>query len=576
LECSVPSDKSLDSAKAVFLGAADHLKDYTVTQEDLDRAKNALDKQISDIKNNTVGFCINMAEVVGGGDWRLFYIYRDRVDALTLADVQACLQKYYLTSNRTVGVFIPDKNPSRVVVAERPDIAALVKGYKGKASGPASTETFEATIPNIKKQTEYGQLTGGMKYALLKKPVKGDKVYGSLILKFGDEQSLMGKGSVAQLTAAMLKNGTLTRSKKQINDELDKLKSSIEISAAQADASVVNVSFVSDKDNCAAALDLLGDILLHPAFDKNEYDKLVIDAGSELDKGRTDPQYVAFNTITRKMAPYAAGHPLSTESPDEQLADLKKITVDDVKQFYGDFYGVDHGFAAFVGAIDAASIHGFMEKTFGNFKSKLPYKEVEVKYFDLKGSLDEINIPDKKNAVFAGAIDLPLKQGDKDYMALDMANEMLGGGAFLANRIANRLRESEGMSYGAGSFMSYNYKYPSCSWIAYAIFNPIYKNRLDSAFRDVINKTLKDGFKEDEFKKSVAAWVQQRKIGLGQDQALATRLTAYMSDGKDLDFFTYNEAQVNALTLDQVNAALRKYISAEKITYLYVGDFSKK
>lgn len=575
-ECSVPADKSLDSAKNVFLSAADRLKDYTVTQEDLDRAKNALTKQISDLKNSTVDFCIGLAEIIGAGDWRLFYLYRDRVEALTLADVQACIQKYYLTSNRTVGVFIPDKNPQRVVVAERPDVNALVKGYKGKASGPASAETFEATIPNIKKRTEYGQLSNGMKYALLKKPVKGDKVYGSVILHFGDEQSLMGKGSIAELTASMLKNGTTTRSKKQINDELDKLKSSIEISAAQGDASAVNIQIVSDKDNCAATLELLGDILLHPVFDKNEYDKLVIDAGSELDKGRSDPQYVAFNSMTRKMAPYPAGHPMATESPEEQLADLKKIGVDDVKKFYGDFYGIDHGFAAFVGAIDASAIHGFMEKTFSGFKSKLPYKEVEVKYFDVKGSLDAINIPDKKNAVFAGAINLPLKQGDKDYMALDMANEMLGGGAFLTNRIANRLRESEGMSYGAGSFMSFNYKYASCAWVAYAIFNPIYKNRLDSAFRDVINKTLQEGFKEDEFKKAVAAWVQQRKIGLGTDQSLAQRLSSYMDEGKDLDFYTYNEAQVAALTLDQVNAALRKYISPDKITYLYVGDFSKK
>ncbi len=575
-ECSVPTGKSLDSAKTTFLTAADHLKDYTVTQEDLDRAKNALEKQVSDLKNNTVDFCIGLAEIIGAGDWRLFYIYRDRVDALTLADVQACLKKYYLTSNRTVGVFIPDKNPERVVVADRPDVAALVKGYKGKASGPASAETFEATIPNIKKRTEYGQLSNGMKYALLKKPVKGDKVYGSIILKFGDEQSLAGKTSIPSLAAAMLKNGTATRSKKQINDELDKLKSSIEISSTQTDPSGVSIQLVSDKDNCAATLDLLADILLHPSFDKNEYDKLVIDAGGELDKGRTDPQFVAFNTMTRTMAPYAAGHPLHTETAEEQLADLKAISIDDVKKFYTDFYGADHGYAAFVGAIDAAAIQGFLEKAFGNFKSRQSYKELEVKYFDIKGGLSTINIPDKKNAVFAGAINLPLKQGDKDYMALDMANEMLGGGAFLSNRIANRLRESEGMSYGAGSFLSYNYKYASCAWVAYAIFNPIYKNRLDSAFHDVINKTLQDGFKEDEFKKAVTAWVQQRKIGLGSDQGLATRLAAYMNDGKDLDFYSYNEEQVAALTLDQVNAALRKYLGPDKITYLYVGDFTKK
>ena len=574
-QCSVPAGKSLDSAKTAFLTAADHLKDYTVTQEDLDRAKNALDKQIADLKNNTLDFCIGLAEIIGAGDWRLFYIYRDRVDALTLTDVQACLKKYYLSSNRTVGVFIPDKNPERVVVDQRPDVDALVKGYKGKASGPATSEAFEATIPNIKKRTNYGQLSNGMKYALLKKPVKGDKVYGTIILKFGDEQSLNGKGTAAALAASMLKSGTTTRTKKQINDELDKLKTSIEVGTSGS-AAAVTVEFVSDKENCAAGLDVLADILLHPLFDKNEYDKLVIDTKGQLEKGRTDPQYVAFNAITRKMAPYPAGHPLYTETVDETMSDLNSVSVDDAKKFYGDFYGADHGYAAFVGAIDPAAIQGFLEKAFGGFKSKAPYKDIEVKYFDVKGSLDVIQIPDKKNAVFTGGINLPLKQGDKDYMALDMANEMLGGGAFLTNRIAARLRESEGMSYGAGSYMTFNYKYPSCTWGAYAIFNPVYKERLDSAFRDVINKTLQDGFRQDEFNKAVSAWIQQRKIGLGTDQSLAGRLASYMSDGKDLDFYTYNEEQVKALTLEQVNAALRKYISPEKITYYYVGDFTKK
>ena len=573
-ECSVPAGKSLDSAKGAFLGAADRLRDYTVTQEDLDRAKNTLNKQISDLKNNTIEFSIGLAEIIGAGDWRLFFIYRDRLDKLTLADVQACMKKYYLSSNRTVGVFIPDKNPDRVMVADRPDVAAMVKDYKGKAAaGPASTETFEATIENIKKRTQYGQLGSGMHYALLKKPVKGDKVYGSILLEFGNEQNLSGKNVIPMLTAAMLKNGTTTKSKKEINDQLDKLKSSIEIGGG---GSEVTIQFVSDKENYQAALELLADMLLHPSFDKNEYDKLLIDQGSALEQFRTDPQQVAFNTINKIMGPYPQGHPKYTESFDELSAELKAAKLADVQQFYQDFYGADHGYAAFVGGIDPAVVQGVLEKAFSGFKSKQPYAEIEDKYFEVKGGSKDIQIPDKKNAVFVGGLNLPLKQGDPDYMALDMANEMLGGGTFIANRISNRLRETEGMSYGAGSYITFSYKYPSCTWGAYAIFNPIYKNRLDSAFRDVLVKTLKDGFQEDEFRKAVAAWKQQRKIGLGLDQSLASRLTAYMKDGKDLSFYTYNEEKVSALTLEQVNAALRKYIDPEKISCVFVGDFNKK
>jgi zinc protease len=574
LSCSVPKDKSLDSAKGAFLTAANNLSNLVITPEDLDRAKNALKKQVSDIQNNTLSFCINLAEVIGAGDWRLFYIYRDRLDALTLTDVQAVLKKYYLPSNRTVGVFIPDKAAERVIVPDRPDVFALVKDYKGKTV-KAQTETFESTIENIKKRTEYGSLPNGLKYALLKKPAKGDKIFANFIFKIGDENSLMGKNSIPMLTARMLKNGTTTKSKKEINDLLDKLKTSIEISGGNGDASTVQVSMLTDKENLNAALDVLADILLHPSFDKNEYDKMLIDINSELEANRSDPQYVASDAFNRKMYLYPKGHPLYNESIDEIVGDLKTGSPEDLKKFYNDFYGAGHAYVSFVGNFDAAVIKSFLEKNLGTFSSKQAYTIVVPKYFDVKGGVEVINIPDKKNATLFGGINMPLKESDPDYVALDMANLMLGGGGFLSSRIPTRLREKEGMSYGAGSFLSPTFRYPVCTWGVYAIFNPMYKNRLDSALKDEINKTLQEGFKADEYKKSVSGWLGTRKTVLGIDQYLASHLASCIEQGRDLAFESEYEEKVKNLSLDQVNAALRKYISADKVSFIYAGDFKK-
>ncbi|MES1219378.1 MAG: pitrilysin family protein [Bacteroidota bacterium] len=570
--CSIPNDKSPDSAKVAFINAANTLSSYTVTQEDLDRAKNALLKQVNDIQTNTINFCIGIAEIIGSGDWRLFYVYRDRLEKLTLADVQAALKKYYLPSNRTVGVFIPDKNPERTVVGERPDINALVKNYKGKET-KAQTETFEATIANIKKNTHYNTLTNGMRYALLKKPTKGDKIYANIILKVGDEKSLSGKNIIPTLTARMLKNGTTSKSKKEINDELDKLKTSIDIFG---DAATINVIVNSDKDNISPALDLLADVILHPSFDKNEFDKMLLDVKGEYEASKSDPQSVASNALNKKISLYPKGHPLYPESVDEALEDLQKVSLDDVKNFYAGFYGANNGYAAFVGNIDEAAIKSFLEKNFSSFNSRQSYTEIEEKYFNVKGSFETINIKDKTNAICFGAINIPLKQGDPEFVALDMANEMLGGGAFLSSRIPQRLRESEGMSYGAGSYLSFNYKYPAASWGVYAIFNPLYKNRLDSALHEEINKALQGGFKEEEYKKSLASWLQQRKTELGFDQSLSSRIASYMNQGKDLNFYSDYEEMAKKITLEQVNAALRKYISNDKITLIYAGDFEKK
>lgn len=568
---SVPKDKSLDSAKAAFLGAADRLSSLVITQDDLDRAKNELKKEISDNQNNTLSFTIGLADVIGAGDWRLFYLYRDRLDQLTLADVQAVLKKYYLTSNRTVGVFIPDKSAERVSVPDRPDVAALLKGYKGREA-VAQTGSFDMSVPNIKKNTEYGKLSNGMQFALLKKPVKGDKIYANFILKTGDESSLSGKSSIPMLTARMIKSGTTTKSKKDINDQLNKIKSSINIGSGGGGATI-NVNIVSDKENISATLDLLADILLHPAFDSNEFNKLLIDIGSELDENRSNPQSVAVAVFRQKMNLYPKGHPLYPETVDEQAADLKTSSLADVKAFYDNFYGTDHGYVSFVGDIDGAAIKSFLDKNFGSFKTKKPYVPIELKYFDVKGSLQSISIPDKKNATLYGGINLPLKESDADYAALDIANEMLGGGAFISSRVANRLRENEGMSYGAGTFLSPGYKYPVSTWGVYAIFNPIYKNRLDSAFKDEVSKALQGGFTADELKTAVTAWLGSRKTLLGLDQYLVFHSASFLEQGKDLSFDTEYEDKVKNLSVDQVNAALRKYISLDKMTLVYAGDF---
>jgi zinc protease len=572
LSCAVPKDKSLDSAKSAFIAVANNLSSVTITQEDVDRAKNTIIKQISNTQNNIIDYCISMAEWIGAGDWRLFNIFRDRVEKLTLADVQAALKKYYLPSNRTWGVFIPDKAAERVSVADRPDVNALVKNYKGKAT-QAQTETFESSIANIKKNTQFGTLASGLKYALLRKPTKGDKIYADIIFKIGDEKSLTGKNIIPKLTARMLKNGTATKSKKDINDLLDKLKTSINISG---DGPTINVDISTDKDNINAALELLADLLLHPSFEKTEYDKMLLDLKGELEANRSDPQNVASIAISKKTSLYPKGHPFYTEDVDEGLDDLQKASLDDVKNFYKEFYGTNNGYVAFAGNIDQQAIKSFLEKNLGSFTAKQAYTEIEDKYFDVKGSLENITIPDKKNAICLGAINVPLKETDPDYAALDMANEMLGGGTFLSSRIPQRLRESEGMSYGAGSYINGNYKYAASSWGVYAIFNPLYKNRLDSALHEEISKALQSGFKEDELKKSVTSWLQQRKTLLGVDQFITFRLANDMSEGRDLIFFTEYENKVKNLSLEQVNAALKKYISPDKITFIYAGDFTRK
>ncbi len=568
----VPKDKSINDAKKVFLAAFDSLATTTITKEQLDRAKNTINKYMSDMQNNTINYCINLTEFIGGGNWKLFYIYRDRLEKISLADVQAVAKRYYLSSNRTWGQFIPDKNPERVAVNDRPDISELVKDYKGKKT-EQQTETFETSIDNIKKSTITGKLSNGLKYALLKKGTKGDKITISFILKMGTESTLMNKDLIAELTAKMLKYGTTTRSKKDINDQLDKLKSSININGG---ATGVSISISSDKENLQQTLAILEDLLLHPAFDKNEFEKMILDVKGEYEANRSEPFFVAQKALEVKTNKYPKGHPLASESIEETLDALGKVKPEELQSFYTSFYGTNNASFTCVGSFEPNTVKTYLEKAFNNFISKTPYERLSEKFFDIQGSTEVVTIKDKQNAVCLGNINIAIKDTDEDYAALNMANELLGGGAFLSSRIPQRLRESEGMSYGAGSYLNVPYKDAVGAWGVYAIFNPSFKNKLDSALRQEIEKALQAGFTQDELSKTVNSWLQQRKTSLGMDNGIASLLNRSLVNDRDISYYTALENKTKALKLAEVNAALKKFVSLNKLVIIYAGDFNGK
>ncbi len=572
LQAEIPKEKSIDSAKTVFLSTLDNLGKSIITAEELERAKNAIIKRTENTTNNTISLCINLTEAIGAGDWRLFFINRDRVEKLNLSDVQEIAKNYYKPSNRTWGIFIPDKNPDRVKVADVGDINAIVKDYKGKEV-KKQTETFETSVANIKKNAQYKKLSNGFKYALLKKPAKGEKIIGNFKLRVGNEKSLENKDVIISITASMLRNGTKTLNKKQLNDSLDKIKSQISISGS---GQVVNIGINTDKAHFNTCMNLLKEILSNPSFDQNELEKLIAQNKASLDANRNDPQYRASILASQKSEHYPKGSIYHTMDADEETTALNQLKKSDLEEFFTSHYGANNGTGALVGDFVPEEADKAIGNVFQPLVSKTNFTRIPRQHFDVPGSDETILTPDKANAMALGFMNIPMNDGDADFPALTMADELLGGGAFLSSRIPQRLRESEGMSYGAGSFFQASSVDKTAQWGVYAIFNPIYKNRLDSALKQEINKAIDKGFTEEELKKSTDSWLQGRKITLGVDGQLANLLESYLYINRDLTWYTDLEKKVTSLKLAEVNQALVKYIKPAKLILVYGGDFNKK
>lgn len=570
--CEIAKDTDINIVQKAFLETMNTVPKMTFTEDDLKRAKNELLKQFENTYNKTINLSVAMTEYVGAGDWRLFFIDRDNVEALTVADIQNAAKKYYLQSNRTWGRFIPETTSERTKVNPAKDIAAQVKGYKGKAM-EVNTNTFETSVANILKSTEEGKIASGGKYALLEKPAKGNKIEARLILRMGDEKTLSQKSMIAGLTARMLKMGTKTRSKKDINDQLDQYKINLTFSGS-VDGLFVRAS--TDKANLSNALNLIQDILRNPSFDPTEFEKVKLEVKSELESNRNDPQAVASQELSKLTDLYPKTHPYYSESIDESLATLDKITIEDVKLFYATFYGGSNSISSFVGGIDKALIKKFLNNTFENWSPKIAYKRIPTQYFDVKSTDKTIQINDKTNAVLFGKINLNIGEKSPDYPAVAMANELLGGGAFLSSRIPQRLREAEGLSYGAGSYLQANAIDPTTDWGIYAFYNPTMKEKLITALNEEIQKAINKGFSKEEFDSSLKSWLQNRQTMLGTDEFLVRELRDNMDSDQTFKDYEDFETKVKNLDVQKINTALVKYFDPKKFVMVNSGDFAKK
>src|SRR5690606_25924840 len=140
-----------------------------------------------------------LSEAVGAGDWRLFFLRRDQVEAATLESVQTVAEQYLVASNRTDGKFLPTEKPVRAPQPEPVDLPALLKDYTGKeVSGSVEAfDTSPAAINAATLRTPLDLPNGEVQLALLPKPTRGERVQATLLIQFADAKLLEGKRSIA-------------------------------------------------------------------------------------------------------------------------------------------------------------------------------------------------------------------------------------------------------------------------------------------------------------------------------------------------------------------------------------------
>ena len=566
----IRKDQSVIDAKTALVKTLDDAAGASpITKEEVERSRANLLKNIDLLLNSADRVGLLMSEYIGQGDWRLFFINRDRIRKATVEDVQRVAAAYLKPSNRTLGLFLPTAKPDRSDVPPPPAVASIVDGYKGDAA-VAVGEAFDPSPANIDARTHKSQLPDGLKLALLPKKTRGGTVVAVMTMRFGDEKSLVGKSTAADLAADMLMRGTTKHTRQQIKDELDRLKARVAVGGR---ANQATLSIETVRETFPAVLRLGAEILREPAFPEKEFEELRQENLAGIEQQKSEPDAVGSNFFQRHMNPFPKGDVRYVETMDESLANYKAATLAETKSFYGDFFGASHGELAVVGDFDEKETTSLVTELFGDWKSPAPYTRIPQPYESVPPATERLETPDKANAFFIAGQNLKIRDDDPDYPALVFGNFMLG--ATDTNRLYTRIREKEGLSYGVGSRLNASPIDQSGAFTAFAIYAPQNADKLDTAFREEITRALKDGFEAQEIAEAKSGWRQSRQITRAQDPSLARTLTQNLYLDRTMAWDAQLDKKIEALTADQIVEAMRRHIDLSKMTFVKAGDFAK-
>ncbi len=556
-----------EATSKALIEAIESLKTSPITADELARAKAKWLKDWDEGFADPQHVGVALSEAVAQGDWRLFFLTRDRVKSVSLADVQRVAEQHFVPSNRTLGRYVPTPTPVRAPAPARVDVATVLKDFKGQAAAERG-ETFEASPANIDARTQRLSIAPGIKVALLPKATRGQAVKAVLALRFGDESRLRGWGEAPTALAALLDKGTTGLSRQQVQDRLDALQSDVSISAGGGH---LTVGINSRREHLPAVLALVGQLLRTPALPADVLEEVRRQALSGLEQQRKEPEDVLGNALARVGNPYPRGDVRHARTFDEIEQDWKRVQLEDVRRFHQEFLDAAHAEFAAVGDFDAPAVTQALQDAFKGWSTGQPWTRVSEPLVKVPGQRLVLETPDKQNAAMAVGMSLPLNDRHPDYAAFMLANHLFGAGG--DSRLWNRIREKDGLSYSVYSSVQWNPVDENSEWAAMAIFAPQNRSKVERAFKEELDLALKGGFTEKELVAGKKSLLNFRQLSRAQDARIAAGWVSNLNLARTYADSARVDAEISALSLDRVNEVFRRYIQPEALLTGLAGDF---
>lgn len=557
-----------EKVEKTILEVYEEIKKNGFTEEELKRAKAQAKADFAYSMDGAFNIASNLNESIARGDWTFTPTYAEKIGQVTLQEINEVFKKYFVEDQSTTGWFIPLESKEGGVTGSIDDQEPKPHYYK-------DPKTQEAQIQLLLN----GNQTQGIADKIKDRKVENIRVLslktevndivtirGSLLA--GDFFSPQENSMVARLTGAMLDQGTTARDKFAIADQLANLGASITFTTGN---NTLTYTIKCLKENLDAVLQVLAEELRKPAFKEDDFVVVKKKILTQLRQQMENTDIRASRWLTTNL--FNRAHPNYTAPLEQLMQDLEKVTIADLKAFHAKYYGNNSMYLVAVGDIDDAILEKSLKTHFAGWGAGTTfpkYTKTEAATSNEKPIV--ISMPDKTNVSVRMAIATGLQMNDPDYLALETATSILGG-KFTA-RLMSIVRDQEGLTYGiysslAGSILADGW------WVLNANFSPSLLDKGLTSTRRELNRWINEGITQAELDAEKIYAAGSAKVDLANTNSLANVILMTAQRNAPLKSIDDSPQQINALTLEQVNNAIKKYIQPKKIWTVLAGSIDE-
>lgn len=365
------------------------------------------------------------------------------------------------------------------------------------------------------------------------------------------------KVGYVEMTGDLLRRGTTSRTKDQLDEEIDFMGASLGTYSSGAYASCL--SKYTEK-----TLELLSDVVLHPSFPEDELAKIIKESRSGLASLEDDPGAMMSNLSLRRL--YGTAHPYGEIQKEEHL---DNISVADCRSYYSAYFRPNVAYLAVVGNIKAKTAKKLVKKYFGEWESaEVP---AAVPAFPELPAQTEISMVHRASSV-QSMLQLSnvasIKPGQEDLVTISVMNQVLGGGS--AARLFKNLREDKAFTYGA--YSNYDTDPFAGSFTAEAeVRNAVTRDAVVEFIKE-LNRMRDEPVPAEELEAAKAFLRGQFGRSLESPNTVANFALNIERYNLPKDYYETYLSRLDAVTPEQIREAAKKYIRTDRMHILVVGN----